>query len=285
MTRVNNYKFNTSMINLIPSEYFGSEDCKYAALLDQIYQLTKVDQHKQNTEIEEGEIEVEENEPRLVETKSEKLRENVQPGCGNISSLAEDLSLKKSSGSAKPQEVSSLPPLFPPLQFPALPPLPPHPSFYPGIPFPPLPLSYPGTLQGLPGLPGLPPPWPPLFLPSVPPPPLLSGLGLPGKPKCPPQPPPDAYLPPDEKVKRGLFLRVTSHSKSFQEFKEARGFDLKILFELDTSPGRLSWIVGYMDFMAREGEPLSLCPSMYKVWWPQMISSVYQIIFFSRRSR
>ena len=57
-------------------------------------------------------------------------------------------------------------------------------------------------------------------------------------------------------------------NKYLQEFKEARGFDLKILFELDTSPDRLSWIVAYMDFMAREGEPLSLCPSMYKVGRP-----------------
>lgn len=74
----------------------------------------------------------------------------------------------------------------------------------------------------------------------------MTGMPVKGKTKC-PQPPQDVYVPPDEK-----------------EFKEARGFDLKILFELDPSPDRLSWIVAYMDFMAREGEPLSLCPSMYK---------------------
>ena len=81
----------------------------------------------------------------------------------------------------------------------------------------------------------------------------------------------DVYVPPDEKVQREREREREFYfllNKHFQEFKEARGFDLKILFELDTSPDRLKWLVNYMDFMARKGEPLSLCPSMYKVELP-----------------
>ena len=270
------------MTNFIPSEYFGIKDSKYSSLLNEIYKLTKV--YQQDIEIEEGEIEVEEDEPTSrVDVSNEieeesphiqqmKMKENVHYGYGNVSSFPEDLSFKP-PGKDKTKEVlrensQVMPPVFPPLHFPGLPALPPHPAFYPGIPFPPLPLSFPGSL-------GLPPPWtphphhphhlqaPPLFLPSVPPPPLVPGLAVKGKTKA-PQPNIEVYVPPDEKVQRDS-ESLLFPNKYVQEFKEARGFDLKILFELDTSPDRLSWIVAYMDFMAREGEPLSLCPSMYKV--------------------
>ena len=50
-----------------------------------------------------------------------------------------------------------------------------------------------------------------------------------------------------------------------KEFQEAKGFDLKVLFELDPSPERLTWLMGYMDFMASRGTPLTHCPAMYKV--------------------
>ena len=195
-----------NMTNFIPSEYFDIKHSKYSSLLDEIYKLTKV--YEQDTEIEEGEIEVEEDEPtshvgQEIEEESQhmlqiKMKENIHSGYGNISSFAEDLSFKP-SGKDKTSEVLRekshvLPPLFPPLHFPPLPSLPPHPTFYPGIPFPPLPLSFPGVL---------PPPWthhpPPLFLPSVPPPPMMTGLAVKGQTKC-PQPPQDVYLPPDEKV-------------------------------------------------------------------------------------
>lgn len=49
------------MTDFIPSEYFGIKDSKSASLLDEIYKLTKVCQ--EDTEMEEGEIEVEEDEP------------------------------------------------------------------------------------------------------------------------------------------------------------------------------------------------------------------------------
>ena len=218
------------MTDFIPSEYFGIKDSKSASLLDEIYKLTKVCQ--EDTEMEEGEIEVEEDEPtsqvgQEISEESQHIlqmttKENVHYGYGNISSLPEDLSFKP-SGSEKPKEVlreksQVLPPLFPPLHFPALAALPPHPAFYPGIPFPPLPLSFPGSLA-------LPPPWsphphhlpaPPLFLPSVPPPPLMTGMPVKGKTKC-PQPPQDVYVPPDEKVQRdreSLLSPLTNLSRS-----------------------------------------------------------------------
>ena len=50
-----------------------------------------------------------------------------------------------------------------------------------------------------------------------------------------------------------------------KEFQEAKGFDLKVLFELDPSPARLTWLMNYMDFMASRGTPLTHCPAMYKV--------------------
>ena len=33
---------------------------------------------------------------------------------------------------------------------------------------------------------------------------------------------------------------------------------------MDRSPSRVSWVVRYLDFMARRGDPVSACPSMYK---------------------
>ena len=33
---------------------------------------------------------------------------------------------------------------------------------------------------------------------------------------------------------------------------------------MDRSPSRVSWVVRYLDFMARRGDPVSVCPSMYK---------------------
>ena len=54
---------------------------------------------------------------------------------------------------------------------------------------------------------------------------------------------------------------LNSHS---QEFKESRGFELRLLFDMDRSPSRVSWVVRYLDFMARRGDPVSACPSMYK---------------------
>ena len=49
------------------------------------------------------------------------------------------------------------------------------------------------------------------------------------------------------------------------EFREAKGFDLKVLVDLDHDPLRLTWLVDYTKFMAKMGKPLTQCPSMYKV--------------------
>lgn len=48
------------------------------------------------------------------------------------------------------------------------------------------------------------------------------------------------------------------------EFREAKGFDLKVLVDLDHDPVRLTWLVDYTKFMAKMGKPLTQCPSMYK---------------------
>ena len=182
------------MTNIMtPSQYFGLDTkSRYSGLFNEIYKLTQVSQVE--AEIEDGEIEVEEDEPSepvdIPQMEDEINKERDYCKENDFPSTAEDLSCKSLRGDsvrhyqARPASHNPILGLqFPPfslppgsLQFPLT-------GGYPlTIPFPPLPL--------LPARPW--PHHPPLFMPSVPPPPPPHHQ-LPG-------PPPDVFVPPDEKV-------------------------------------------------------------------------------------
>merc|ERR1719431_2002404 len=44
----------------------------------------------------------------------------------------------------------------------------------------------------------------------------------------------------------------------------SKGFDLRIQFDIDNNPVRQTWLLKYMDFQASRGDPLIICPALYK---------------------
>ena len=168
---------------MTPSQYFGFDTkSRYSGLFNEIYKLTQVSQVE--AEIEDGEIEVEEDEPsEAVDIPEMKEEINKARDCkeNDFPSTAEDLSCKSVRRDSVRQYQARPSTHNPFLQFPPLSLQLPLTGGYPlPLPFPPLPL-----------LPVR--PWhhhPPLFMPSVPPPPPHQ---LPG-------PSQDVFLPPDEKV-------------------------------------------------------------------------------------
>ena len=172
---------------MTPAQYFGLDSkSRYRDLFNEIYKLTQVS--RVEAEIEDGEIEVEEEEPSEpvdtpeMEEEPNKARENDFP-C-----RPEDLSCKSVRGEtvrqyqARPTQTSLN-------HF--------HGLHFSPLSLPPAPLGQLSLAGGYPlPLPLLPPvrPWPhlpPLFMPSLPPPPL-SHLSQ------------DAFVPPDEKVRAAL---------------------------------------------------------------------------------
>ena len=89
---------------------------------------------------------------------------------------------------------------------------------------------------------------------------------------------PEAFLPfpPPQsgRVMHPLSGKVPADEKAF---REAKGFDLKVLYGLDTNPERLSWLDSYMEFMISKGKPVTQCPSMYKV--RAVSSDLYRFIY------
>jgi len=49
-----------------------------------------------------------------------------------------------------------------------------------------------------------------------------------------------------------------------KELQESKGFDLRVLFDLDSSPARLEWVARYLEFQAGQGDPVLVCPAMYR---------------------
>ena len=166
-----------------------------------------------------------------------------------------------------------------------------------------LPLSHPQPQQPPPLMFGLPPPLalglphplslastsqfnPSLF--TAPPPPVSAGLRLPfsfpqldfrhgfpgfaipsnpsiSVPLVPSVSGRESLLPLPPLQQLGGMQPMYSEAPDEVEFREAKGFDLKVLVDLDHDPVRLTWLVDYTKFMAKMGKPLTQCPSMYKV--------------------
>merc|ERR1719153_526264 len=72
-------------------------------------------------------------------------------------------------------------------------------------------------------------------------------------------------LPPPQPVQqtRGEVGNLAADEKG-KESIQAKGFDLRIQFDIDNNPVRQTWLPKYMDFQASRGDPLIICPALYK---------------------
>jgi len=72
-------------------------------------------------------------------------------------------------------------------------------------------------------------------------------------------------LPPPQAVQqtRGEVGNFAADEKG-KESIQAKGFDLRIQFDIDNNPVRQTWLLKYMDFQASRGDPLIICPALYK---------------------
>ena len=66
------------------------------------------------------------------------------------------------------------------------------------------------------------------------------------------------FLPPNVYVGRNNFQGSDNLDG------ESKGFDLRILFDLDDNPLRRHWLLAYMNFQASKGTPLISCPAFHK---------------------
>ena len=182
-----------------------------------------------------------------------------------------------------PPPIPFQPHLPPPTLAPLAPSLPSLPPSIASLP-PPIPALPPFSLQptsqlnssiftstplSVAGLPPLPFPFPLGFpIPTSIPPPTSAWSN---NPFLPPNlaPLPSSYPPAQASMAKVLQpLQPSSNTGNIprdeQEFQESKGFDLKVLFDMDSGPERLTWLMNYMDFMTSQGSPVSQCPSMYK---------------------
>ena len=272
---------DTSVVSL--SEYFGFDPrSPYAELFTNIYNLTKpavVD----HGDIEDGEIGDDEDQEKDEEVSLEE--EPQEDTSDEIEESGMDLTTDKSkepdSAADNTKKFSKdilhwnphnlnqnfwngkiLPPA-PPVKVPFSSHLPPPPI--PSLP-PQLPLSLPGApaphqfnsgIMTSAGLPSIPFPFPLRFPPTLNPPHWPNPFFL---------PPPT--LPPVSQPQQSILQELPPANNiplDEKEFQESKGFDLKVLFDMDPSPLRITWLMKYMDFMSSKGTPVSQCPSMYKV--------------------
>ena len=246
------------------SEYLKLDPLSpYTLLFQRIYEVTKP---KPIEDIEDGEIEeVEEEEPKddSVIVEDEISEDDNKENCGPVETrkkFSKDILHWTPESNHQNQNVpaAKLPqPRPPPPMFSQLP---------PPLGLPPLPLSLAATSQFNPVLftaplpsvsaaPAFPFSFPPLGFPG----PGLPGFNLTSNPflvapvssreSLLPHPPQPLYTEAPDEV----------------EFREAKGFDIRVMIDLDPNPERMAWLVKYMEFMMRMGKPLTQCPSMYKV--------------------
>ena len=264
----------TTVTGIQLSEYLNMDPrSPYTFLFQRIYEVTKP---RAVEDIEDGEIEeVEEVEDKddsvIVEDviSEDENKENI----GVVETrkkFSKDILHWTPESNHQNQNVpaAKLPPSHPQPH--------PHPLMF-GLPPPlglPHPLSLAATSQFNPSLFTAPPPPVSAGLPfSLPPmnlPHGFPGFAIPSNPSMrvplvPSVSGRESLLPLPPMQLGGMQPSMYSEAPDEVEFREAKGFDTKVLIDLDHNPVRLTWLVDYMGFMAKMEKPLTQCPSMYKV--------------------
>ena len=263
----------TTVTGLQLSEYLKLDPLSpYTLLFQRIYEVTKP---KAIEDIEDGEIEEveeeEENKDDSVIVEDEISEDDNKENCRAVETrkkFSKDILHWTPESNHQNQNVPAAKlaqPRPPPPMFAHLP---------PPLGLPPLPLSLAATTQFNPSLFTAPLPSvsaAPTFPFSFPP--LALGFPGPGLPNfnlsrnpflVAPVSSRESLLPHPPQQLGGLQPMYTEAPDEV-EFREAKGFDIRVMIDLDPNPERMAWLVKYMDFMLRMGKPLTQCPSMYKV--------------------